>query len=293
MSDTIDFGAFDPSSVEDTGANPGTPAETPAAPADPAQGATAQPTLDDLFEVKVGGKSWKVPKDELISGYQRQQDYTRKTMELAEQRKLWDAERARFQGQIEEVKQWLQKPENVKAYLEQLVARTGYEQPTEVTTAAQVKQMLENERQSMAQMQREQIAQATQEIELRRLSDNYAREIDTTLRDALSALPELKPIRGIEKMIREEVAERQPQSLEEAKQMLRQVAEERAQAIKAYLSEQQKAAALQAAPLKKGIEPPSTGSLPAPRSGPTPKLGTPAFVESVMQDMIAFSKQEG
>ena len=39
------------------------------------------------FKVKVDGEEVEVPEDELLKGYSRTQDYTRKTQQLAEQRK--------------------------------------------------------------------------------------------------------------------------------------------------------------------------------------------------------------
>ena len=42
------------------------------------------------WKVKVDGEEVEVPEDELVRGYSRQQDYTRKTMKLAEDRKALD-----------------------------------------------------------------------------------------------------------------------------------------------------------------------------------------------------------
>ena len=47
---------------------------------------------DEKFVVKVDGKEIEVPKEELIRGYQREADYTRKTQKLAEERKLVESE---------------------------------------------------------------------------------------------------------------------------------------------------------------------------------------------------------
>jgi hypothetical protein len=47
---------------------------------------------DEKFVVKVDGKEIEVPKDELIRGYQREADYTRKTQKLAEERKSVESE---------------------------------------------------------------------------------------------------------------------------------------------------------------------------------------------------------
>jgi len=57
---------------------------------------------DEKFVVKVDGKEIEVPKEELIRGYQREADYTRKTQKLAEERKLVESE---FQ-QVREERQY-------------------------------------------------------------------------------------------------------------------------------------------------------------------------------------------
>lgn len=44
------------------------------------------------YKVKIGGEEKEIPISELLNGYQRQSDYTKKTMELAEQRKALEAE---------------------------------------------------------------------------------------------------------------------------------------------------------------------------------------------------------
>lgn len=69
------------------------PPEPDAAEAPPeaeAQAPEAEPTVT----VKIDGKDVEVPLSELKNGYQRQADYTRKTMEVSEQRKAAEAERA-------------------------------------------------------------------------------------------------------------------------------------------------------------------------------------------------------
>lgn len=54
------------------------------------------------FTVKIDGKEVEVPLSELLNGYQRQSDYTKKTMEAAEQRKTADAERQQAQQERQE-----------------------------------------------------------------------------------------------------------------------------------------------------------------------------------------------
>lgn len=60
------------------------PAEDDAEPADDED--TDEPTQTRKFTVKIDGKSVEVDESELVQGYQRKADYTRKTQELAAQR---------------------------------------------------------------------------------------------------------------------------------------------------------------------------------------------------------------
>lgn len=77
--------------TQDTAPEPVTEqaAETPADPESQPEGDAEQAETQEpeMFTVKIDGKEIQVPRDEVIAGYQRQQDATRKTMEAAEQRK--------------------------------------------------------------------------------------------------------------------------------------------------------------------------------------------------------------
>ena len=67
------------------------PEETP----EESESDTEPPTSEETetFTVKVGDKEESIPLDELVKGYHRQSDYTRKVQELAEERKKLEAER--------------------------------------------------------------------------------------------------------------------------------------------------------------------------------------------------------
>ncbi len=53
----------------------------------------------ELFTIKVDGKEQQVTREELLNGYQRHADYSRKTAELAEQRRAAEAELSRVQAE--------------------------------------------------------------------------------------------------------------------------------------------------------------------------------------------------
>jgi hypothetical protein len=69
-----------------------------------------EPEEPELFTVKIDGKEAKVTREELLNGYQRQADYTRKTMEAAAQRQAAEQdaqrihqERQHYSQQLEQV----------------------------------------------------------------------------------------------------------------------------------------------------------------------------------------------
>jgi hypothetical protein len=66
------------------------------------------PDQQQTFKVKVAGKEQVITLDEALAGYQRQQDYTRKTQEVAEERRNLDGERTSLRAEREQYLQKLQ-----------------------------------------------------------------------------------------------------------------------------------------------------------------------------------------
>ena len=56
-----------------------------------------------LYAVNVNGEEHTIPLDELIKGYSRQSDYTRKTQELSEQRKSIEANQAQWNAEVQQI----------------------------------------------------------------------------------------------------------------------------------------------------------------------------------------------
>jgi uncharacterized protein YeeX (DUF496 family) len=87
--------------------------ETPDAEADGAEGEEAAAQDEDpendaddgqvLVTVKIDGKTVQLPLDEVAKGYQRQADYSRKTAELAEQRRAHEEAVAKFGNESQAV----------------------------------------------------------------------------------------------------------------------------------------------------------------------------------------------
>lgn len=68
----------------------------------------AEKGKEQLFTVKVNGEEAQVPLAELLNGYQRQADYTRKSMAVAEQRKAAEAEAQQLRAERAQFAQWAQ-----------------------------------------------------------------------------------------------------------------------------------------------------------------------------------------
>jgi hypothetical protein len=96
--------------------------------------AEEQPRKEEKFVVKVDGKEIEVPKDELIRGYQREADYTRKTQKLAEERKFVESEFQQVRGEREQYAQILGQLQQKLQEFEPAEPdwnRLEYEDPTE------------------------------------------------------------------------------------------------------------------------------------------------------------------
>ena len=64
-----------------------------------------EPEETTLYTVKVNGEDTEVTEDELIRGYSRQSDYTKKTQELAEERRSMDAAKAQYDSELSQLQQ--------------------------------------------------------------------------------------------------------------------------------------------------------------------------------------------
>lgn len=86
---------------------------------------------DPLYTVKVDGEEYEVTLEELQSGYSRQQYFTKRSMELAEQRKAFEAEAAETKQLRDSYKQQLD-------VLAQQIQQTTPQEPDWVTLSTEV-----------------------------------------------------------------------------------------------------------------------------------------------------------
>jgi hypothetical protein len=223
-------------------------------------------TPSEMYEVKVNGQTIKVPLDELRNGYSRQQDYTKKTMDLANERNTWTQRETQYQtelrqhqDQLNRISQFLNEP-RVQSALRQLQA--GIEDPNKPLTAEQVLQLQRQEAARQQEMFSGEFQRIQQELEVRHLANQYAGEIDSTIKQLQDKHPVLQDIDGLGQLLKQHVAQRNPQDISEAKQYFVEIAEAMANKLTSRFQTQQKQAAVDQAKLvKNGIE--TGGQTPA------------------------------
>ena len=131
----------------------------------------------DIYTVKVDGEEYEVTQDELLNGYQRQQAYTKRSQELAEQRKAFEAEaqqvaqmRDAYAQQLEQLSQYNQQilgaaETDWDALAKEYSAEELFLYKTKLDQQKEQARQVEAEKQALAQQQaQEQQAQMQQHL---------------------------------------------------------------------------------------------------------------------------------
>ena len=150
-----------------------------------------------LYTVKVNGEDTEVTEDELIRGYSRQSDYTKKTQELAEDRRSMDAAKAQYDSELSQLQQERQQYvealthviQNSMAGLEQYGdidwATLKEEDPIQyITKRDEYREIQERTRENQHRMQ---LAQQQQNAEMQEVQKRVLQEEHGKL---VAALPE-------------------------------------------------------------------------------------------------------
>lgn len=121
------------------------------------------------FKVKVDGEEVEVPEDELLKGYSRTQDYTRKTQQLAEQRKAAEAEyeqvrseRAQYAQLLGQLAAKLEAEPQVDQELQYTDPIAYAQQVAQVYQYQSQKQAIAQEQQRLSMIQQQEQAAQTQ-----------------------------------------------------------------------------------------------------------------------------------
>lgn len=135
---------------------------------------------EQLFRVKVAGEELQVPLSELLNGYSRQADYTRKSMAVAQARKELEARAAEVEGERAQMIQFLEG--QVRLMQEQQPQQPDWERlrrEDPIEYAAQWAEFQQRQQQQYAMQQRLQFEQTkAQQAEQARLQQTLAQEAD-------------------------------------------------------------------------------------------------------------------
>ena len=135
---------------------------------------------EQLFTVKVAGEELQVPLTELLNGYSRQADYTRKSMAVAEARRELETRAAAIEGERAQMIQFLEG--QVQLMQQQQPAQPDWERlrrEDPIEYAAQWAEFQQRQQQQYALQQRLQSERAkAQEAEQRQLQQTLATEAE-------------------------------------------------------------------------------------------------------------------
>jgi hypothetical protein len=138
------------------------------------------------YRVKVGKEEVEVPLDELIKGYSRTSDYTKKTQEVAEQRKAVEAQQAKIEEAARLRDQYAQRLSIIEQMLQQPEPDLSQLKETDpIGYAVAVAEQTERQKQLAAvQQERARLAQQQQSEQAERLKAHLATEA-AKLREAI------------------------------------------------------------------------------------------------------------
>lgn len=149
-----------------------------------------EPQQTPKYRVKVDNEELEVDVDELIKGYSRTSDYTKKTQALAEQRKIIEAEKAKVQEAARLRDQYAQRLQ----VIEQMLTQSPQENLAELKEtdpigyAVKMAEQVEREKQLAAvRQERAQLAQRQQYEQQERLKTHLAQEAERLQ----AAIPEM------------------------------------------------------------------------------------------------------
>jgi hypothetical protein len=165
-------------------------AEYEAEEAEASEESYEEPQQTPKYRVKVDNEEMEVDVDELIKGYSRTSDYTKKTQALAEQRKAIEAEKAKVQDAARLRDQYAQRLQ----VIEQMLTQSPQENLAELKEtdpigyAVKMAEQVEREKQLAAvRQERAQLAQRQQYEQQERLKAHLSQEAERLQ----SAIPEM------------------------------------------------------------------------------------------------------
>lgn len=288
----------------------GSSVETPSGTDNPAGHAKVpEPTPEREFEITYRGQLVKLPESEVVKLASKGHDYTQKTMELAEARRAFEAERAtqvaELQRQFLTLKDTLTNPDQMRDLVLWAAQQQGLEVPDGTTQALpvpvgvspqQVQQLVQTQLAEINKKVESRIAAAQYASEVNRLEQEYKATVNSHIDGLLkNQFQSLQDVDGVADAIKTEVG-RKVKALVDADpnrevpvadvlKMVTKAAEARHARIEARITARLKEAAVKQAQLvNTGIQP-AGGGPPKPQPGPTPKLGSKELLAQVYADL--------
>lgn len=224
---------------------------------------------DDAYvSVKVDGQDKLLPWKEARSGIQFHDVFTRKTQDLATERKRFEAEQQEFgtvktqyETQIGALRGVLSDPQKLAAlymYAAQNVQGAQPQAPRPLTSdeLPKIQQSLREEFNTQVGQYKDELARSYQ-------ASKFENELENHMKNVLSQHPLLQAVDGIEDIIYGRVANLGIKTLDEAKEQARVIVEAMSgKASKAYEDQQKRSAVEKANALRNGAEP--RGGIPPP-----------------------------
>lgn len=216
---------------------------------------------DDAFvSVKVDGEDKLIPWKDARAGVMFQSAFTKKTQELAEQRKAYEQQtqahtqlQQEYETRLSQLRNVLSNPQSLAALYMHAASQQHQPQPQQpqpLTT-----EYLPKLEQTFEQKLETALGKLRTQFEQERVQERMEQEMDVFLTGVLSKHPVLRAVEGIEDTIYGRVAALQPKTINEAKELARTMVEGMSASAHKALEEQAKADALAKAKAGSGIEP--------------------------------------
>jgi len=259
----------------------------PAAPLAAEQTPAPASSLEQLktHKITVDGQELEVTEEDLKSGHMRLRDYTQKTQTLAAEKKAIEAERQSWQqkekahqSELDAIDQFLRDKAALDQYIQKAFGSVVPVAPVTIDpnrspTADEVAQIarynaeqvrIANQR-DIAALRQEQAQSAERLVEAQKASQRaqLSDAIDRHITSLVAKNPLLRKFEGIEDELIGMAAKYNPRGLDEGLQRITEAAERKLATVKSIVEDEKKAAAIEAARLKKTSPEPAGGTAPA------------------------------
>ena len=230
------------------------------------------------FEVTVDGQTLKVPQSELLKGYSRNADYTRKTQALSEKEKQWQGKLSEYENAFSEIASFLDSEEQIKAYI---AKRFAQQQQAQGVPPAQQQyltpQQMQAELQKLQKGFEQRLAAMQMDMGVSQLASQMGTQVDAKLGELKAKYPQVFFRPGMERLIREEVMQTKPTSIAEALKSFDDV-------VSGYAKDLSKSTG---APLNvRGIEPPGGVGVMPQEQADFSDVRDPRLRQQVINDIM-------